>query len=100
MLRIRSVSGEVLVAIDLARFIGELAIDSYPVRVLKQRLEGLCGRPRFRQRLVFLDDGVLWNDDDELVLRAGEAQLLLLSFRRGTYGGFRKNWGYLILGSL
>ena len=77
MLRIQSVSGEVLDAIDLARFLEELDSESFPVRVLKQRLSSLCGQTRFRQRLVFLDGAAL---DDESILRPGEVQLVLLSF--------------------
>ena len=80
MLRIRSASGEVLVTIELASFLETLAADSDPVRALKQLLHSLCGQPRFRQRLFFLDDSVLLNENDAAVLRPGEAQLVLLNF--------------------
>ena len=81
MLQIQSVSGEVLDTIDLARFLEELGSESFPVRVLKQRLSSLCGMPRFRQRLVFLDGAAV---DDESTLRPGEAQLVLLNFSSAT----------------
>ena len=81
MLSIRSVSGEVLLATDLASFLETLAAGSHPVRALKQRLESLCSQPRFRQRLAFLDNGIVLNDsDDEDILKPGEVQLVLLNF--------------------
>ncbi|CAE7415636.1 ANKRD29, partial [Symbiodinium sp. KB8] len=50
----------------------------YPVRALKQHLQGICGVPRFRQRLVCMgDDAVL---DDDRTLKTGELQVLLLNF--------------------
>ena len=79
MLRIRSVSGDVLVTIELASFLETLATGSDPVRALKQHLHSLCGQSRFRQRLVFLTDGVS-RAEDECILRPGDAQLVLLKF--------------------
>ncbi|OLP79366.1 Ankyrin-2 [Symbiodinium microadriaticum] len=79
MLRVRSVSGEVLVAIELASFLDTLGTGSDPVRALKQHLRRFCGQSRFRQRLVFLADGVS-SEEDEGILRPGEAQLMLLKF--------------------
>ena len=79
MLRIRSVSGEVE-TIELASFLESRAEGRDPVRELKRHLQILCGQPRFRQRLAFLDDGALANENDAHILRAGEAQLVILSF--------------------
>ena len=81
MLRVRSVSGEVLVTIDLASFLNTLAAGSHPVRAVKQHLHKVCGQPRFRQRLVCLDDGIVLNEnDDELMLTPGDVQLVLVKF--------------------
>ena len=49
-----------------------------PVRALKQHLHGLCGLPRFRQRLLCLDDDVVL--DDEHTMRPGEVQVVRLNF--------------------
>ena len=84
MLRIISVSGEVQLIVELASFLETDAARSYPVRALKQHLQGLCGKPRFRQRLAFLDDGVLLNDNDKHIPRPGEVQLVLLNFSPTT----------------
>ena len=78
MLRVRSVSGEVLVTIELASFLNTLAAGSHPVRALKQHLCKFCGQPRFRQRLVVLEDGVALNDNEEHILKPGDVQLVLL----------------------
>ena len=56
MLRIQAVSGEELVALDLASFLEKQPAGMHPVRALKQHLHSICGVSRFRQRLVFLDD--------------------------------------------
>ena len=81
MLRICSVSGEVLVSIELASFLDTLSEGSYPVRALKQHLHSICDQPRFRQRLVLLDDGVVLNDsDDDHVLKPVDVQLALVDF--------------------
>ena len=94
MLRIRTVSGERLVDVNLASFHATLPGGMSAVRALKQHLHSMCGLSRFRQRLIFLDaqddeknekkekhdaddDVVL---DDEHTLRPGEAQVVLLSF--------------------
>ncbi|CAE7554630.1 MIB1, partial [Symbiodinium necroappetens] len=91
MLRIRTVSGERLVDVNLASFHATLPEGMSAVRALKQHLHSMCGLSRFRQRLIFLDaqddeknekddaddDVVL---DDEHTLRPGEAQVVLLSF--------------------
>ncbi|CAE7852144.1 ANKRD17 [Symbiodinium microadriaticum] len=81
MLSIRSVSGEVLLTIELASFLETLALGSHPIQALKQRLQSLCHQPRFRQRLAFLDDGIVLNDsDDDGMLKPGDLQLVLLHF--------------------
>ena len=49
-----------------------------PVRALKQQLRSMCGLSRFRQRLVFVDDMAVL--DDEGLLRPGEVQVVRLSF--------------------
>ena len=74
-----SVSGEVQLTIELASFLATVASGSCPVRALKQLLHGLCGQPRFRQRLSFLDDGLLLNGNDKHVLRPGDVQLVHLN---------------------
>ena len=50
MLRIRTVSGDELLSLDLASLHAMLPADTYPVRALKQHLHKLCGLSRFRQR--------------------------------------------------
>ena len=80
MLRVRSVSGEILVSIELEIFLGTLPAENHPVLALKQHLHNLCGQPRFRQRLVFLDEGATLNDNDEHSLKPGDAQLVLVNF--------------------
>ena len=81
MLRIRSMSGEVLVTIELESFLDTLAAGSQPVRALKQHLHSFCRQPRFRQRLLFLEDSIELNDNDEAhVLKPGDMQLVLVNF--------------------
>ena len=79
MLRIHSVSGEVLVTIELQSFLDTLTAESSPVRALWQHLHSFCGQPRFRQRLLVLGDDILLSDtDDEHILKPGE--LVLVNF--------------------
>ncbi|CAE7229382.1 Ank3 [Symbiodinium sp. KB8] len=78
MLRIQTVSGEELVALDLASFLETQPAGVHPVRALKQHLHSICGVSRFRQRLVCLDGKMVLDDDG--TLRHGEVQLVLLSF--------------------
>ena len=81
MLRIHSVSGEVLVTIELQSFLDTLTAESSPVRALWQHLHSFCGQPRFRQRLVVLGDDILLSDtDDEHILKPGDVQLVLVNF--------------------
>ena len=82
MLRIRSVSGEVLVTLELQSFLDTLTAESSPVRALKQHLHGFCGQPRFRQRLLVLGEDILLSDtDDEHILKPGDVQLVVVNFR-------------------
>ncbi|CAE7911679.1 ANKRD50, partial [Symbiodinium necroappetens] len=82
MLRIRSVSGEVLVTIELQSFLDALTAEISPVRALKQHLHGFCGQPRFKQRLLVLGDDILLSDtDDEHILKPGDVQLVVVNFR-------------------
>ena len=78
MLRIRTVSGEGLVVLDLSSFHETLPANVCPVRALKQQLNSICGLSRFRQRLVSLSDGAVLDDDHSLT--AGDIQLVLLNF--------------------
>ena len=78
MLRIQTVSGEELVALDLASFLETQPAGMHPVRALKQHLHSICGVSRFRQRLVCLDGKMVLDDDG--TLRPGEVQVVLLSF--------------------
>ena len=78
MLRIRTVLGEELGILDLARFLGSLNGDTHPVRALKRHLQSMCGLSRFRQRLLFPGDDVC--QDDDHTLRPGEVQVVLLNF--------------------
>eukprot|EP00439_Symbiodinium_sp_Y106_P073248 s74_g13.t1 len=82
MLQIRTASGEGLVDLNLASFLEMLPAGTHPVRALKQHLHRMCGLPRFRQRLVFLDDadddGMLLDEDRKL--RSGEVLVVLLNF--------------------
>ncbi|CAE7330933.1 ANK1 [Symbiodinium sp. CCMP2592] len=78
MLHIRRVSGEGLVALDLASFHETLPVGVSPVRALKQYLHSMCGLPRFRQRIAFVGDDVVLDDKD--TLRPGEVQVVLLGF--------------------
>ena len=78
MLRIRTVWGEELGILDLARFLGSLNGDTHPVRALKRHLQSMCGLSRFRQRLLFPGDDVC--QDDDHTLRPGEVQVVLLNF--------------------
>ena len=55
MLHIWKASGEELAAVKLEDF--------REVRDLKRHLQGLCGLPRFRQRLVSKSLGILEDDD-------------------------------------
>ena len=81
MLRIHSVSGEVLVTIELQSFLDTLTAESSPVQALKQRLHNFCGQPRFRQRLLVLGDDILLSDpDDGHILKPGDVQLVLVNF--------------------
>ena len=74
MLRIQTVSGEGLLILDLASFHETLPADVCPVRALKQHLNSICGLSRFRQRLVYLSDGAVLDDDHSL--RTGEIQVV------------------------
>eukprot|EP00439_Symbiodinium_sp_Y106_P044784 s4315_g5.t1 len=78
MLRIRAVSGECLIEIDLVSFLETLPAEMSPVRALKQHLHSMFGLSRFRQRLVFPDDDTV--PHDERALRPGEVQVVILSF--------------------
>ncbi|OLQ10609.1 Sodium-driven chloride bicarbonate exchanger [Symbiodinium microadriaticum] len=78
MLRIQTVSGEELVALDLASFLETQPAGMHPVRALKQHLHSISGMTRFRQRLVCLDGKVVLEDDG--TLRPGEVQVVLLRF--------------------
>ncbi|CAE7828581.1 ANK1 [Symbiodinium sp. CCMP2592] len=78
MLRIRAVSGESLMEIDVGSFLQTLPAGMSPVRALKKHLHSMLGVSRFRQRLVYLGDDTILDDDH--ALRAGEIQLLLLNF--------------------
>ena len=81
MLRVRSVSGEVLVTIELASFLNTLAAGSHPVGALKHCLQTICEQPRFRQRLVVWEDGSELNDtEDEHILNPDDVQLVLVNF--------------------
>ena len=77
MLRVRTVAGEGLVALDLATFLETLSEGVLPVRALKQHLCSMRGLSRLRQRLVFVD--VMAVLDDEGPLRPGEVQVIRLS---------------------
>ena len=65
MLRIRKASGEEVIARPLENFVETCLQQAGPesprILALKRYLRGVCGFPRFRQRLAFLDDGVLLN---------------------------------------
>ena len=79
MLQIRAVSGDGLIAIDVASFVETLPAEMHPVQALKEQLHSMCGLPRFRQRLICLDDEDV-NLDEESTSRPGEAQAVLLNF--------------------
>ena len=71
-------SGESLVEMDLGSFLEMLPAGMSPVRALKKHLHSMLGLSRFRQRLVYLGDDTILDDDH--TLRAGEVQLLRLNF--------------------
>ena len=79
MLRISKVSGEDVLFIQWAE-LAEMTSGGQTVRVLdlKRHLQGLCGQPRFRQRLL-LPDGQVLSDADAL---SGpmDVQLVLVPF--------------------
>ncbi|CAE7500026.1 mask [Symbiodinium necroappetens] len=70
MLHIWKASGEELAAVKLEDF--------REVRDLKRHLQGLCGLPRFRQRLVSKSLGIL--EDDDTLDSPMDLQLVLLDF--------------------
>ena len=73
MIRVCNASGEELMAIP--------AEESLSVRAMKQRLQGLCGLPRFRQRLL---RGAEILKDDAQLQSPVDLQLVLLSFVPST----------------
>ncbi|OLQ05858.1 Ankyrin-1 [Symbiodinium microadriaticum] len=73
------VSGDGLIAIDVASFVETLPAEMHPVQALKEQLHSMCGLPRLRQRLICLDDEDV-KLDEESTLRPGEAQAVLLNF--------------------
>ena len=80
MLRAFKPSGEEVLAIQFAKFVEVIDVPEQPVRALdlKRHLQGLCGQPRFKQRLL-LADGQTLSDDDPLNGPL-ELQLILLPF--------------------
>ena len=69
MLRVFKASGEEVLAMQFAEFVEQLGPGTEPIRALrlKHHLQGLCGQPRFRQRLLLLDGQIL-SDDAALTL--------------------------------
>jgi len=70
MLHVWKASGEELAVVKLEDF--------REVRDLKRHLQGLCGLPRFRQRLVSKSLGIL--EDDDTLDSPMDLQLVLLDF--------------------
>ena len=72
MLRVHSVSGAELLAMPVE--------EALTVRALKERLQNLCGLPRFRQRLLHHTEIL---SDDALLKAPMDLRLVLLSFVTG-----------------
>ena len=64
MFRVFKASGEEVLAIQFAAIKERICGGDQPIRVLdlKRHLQGLCGQPRFRQRLL-LPDGQMLPED-------------------------------------
>ena len=79
MLRVFKASGEEVLAIPLAEFLEVTGRREQHVLALdlKRHLQGLCGQPRFRQRLL-LPDGQILSDDAKLN-EPVDVQLIFLS---------------------
>ena len=71
-------SGEEILALEEEELQRLLTADS-PVRALKRRLQGLCGQPRFRQRLVSGSGRVLEDQATIDISEPGDLKLVLLS---------------------
>ena len=80
MLRVFQASGEEVLKLDVDDLAEVAGVGEQPVRArdLKRYLQGLCGLPRFRQRLLLPDGQILL--DDAVVDGPIDLQLILLPF--------------------
>ena len=80
MLRVFKASGEEVLAIGLAELVEMTGAGERPMRALdlKRHLQGFCGQPRFRQKLLLMDGQIL--SDDAVLNEPVDVQLVLLSF--------------------
>ena len=80
MLRVFRTSGEEALAIEFANFVTAVDVGEQPIRIsdLKRYLQGICGQPRFRQRLLLSDGQIL--PDDATLDGAMDLQLILMPF--------------------
>ena len=80
MLRVFKASGEEVLSIQFTEFVQMMGVGEQPARALnlKRHLQGLCGQPRFRQRLLLPDGQIL--PDDAVLNGPLDVQLVLLPF--------------------
>ena len=90
MLRVFKASGEETLAVEFQGFVEMIGACGEPVRALdlKRHLHGLCGQPRFRQRLVLPDGQIL--PDDAALEGPVDVQLILLPFIERSLYGFQQ----------
>ena len=81
MLRVFQTSGKEILALPFEEFLKMSGKGEQPVHAedLKRHLQGLCGQPRFRQRLLLPDGQILL--DDAALNGPLDVQLILLPFR-------------------
>ena len=84
MLRVFKASGEGVCTLPLAELCDAIGVCEQPVQAvdLKRHLQGLCGQPRFRQRLLLPDGQIL--SDDAVLTTPVDVQLILLPLAHST----------------
>ena len=92
MLRVFKASGEEVLAVHVSEFSRMTGTGEQRIRALdlKRQLQGLCGQPRFRQRLLLLDGQTLLND--ATLHEPADVQLILLPFRPTSQEQVHQLW--------
>ena len=80
---VRAVSGEEVLALQRSAFMETVGPTDSPLQCLKCILQGRCGQPRFRQRLLLSDGTHLL--DEHLLQGAVEALLVALTFQPASH---------------